>query len=54
LRPMEYVTGFLLYKWHLLQWYLISVFGTICCHVSISDIIHSYSLISISVVMCTS
>jgi hypothetical protein len=25
----------------------------ICCHVSISDIIHSYSMISISVVMCT-
>jgi hypothetical protein len=25
-----------------------------CCHVSINDVIHSYSLISISVVMCTS
>jgi hypothetical protein len=25
-----------------------------CCPVSISDVIHSYSLISISVVMCTS
>jgi hypothetical protein len=39
------------------KWYFIGIKSICegeCCHVSISDVIHSYSLISISVVMCTS